>query len=817
VVILVGVLVLVLGAVVGWLYLDARRSLPELAGARRVPGLSAPVEIVRDADAIPHIYAKSRADALYGLGYVHAQDRLWQMELHRRAAQGRLAELLGSLALANDRYMRTLGMPQAARSAWESMPAEPRALVEAYLAGVNAFIASGGERSPEWTLLSVEPEPWTGSDVVLLIKFLAWDLNSTYLDELMRADFVERLGAQRAAQLMPPYPQGGPTALSTWEGQPSAPAPTPAPVAPPDGRQGRAIPRLRALDSQLRELLGLSPEGRRSVGSNSWVVGGARTTTGKPLLANDPHFEASLPSFWYLAHVSGGELDVIGASLPGVPCVVIGRNRSIAWGVTNGQPDVQDLAWERLDPTGTQAEHQERMEPLQVRMETLKVRWGSDVQYPVRSTRNGPLITDAITPEEAEREEPRREKPYAPLSMRWTALGPRDETVRALLELNVAKNWNEFRAALSHFVAPVQNVLYADVEGNIGYTFAGHIPIRSSGRGLVPSEGWTGTEQWTGLIPFDELPHAFNPPSHFIVSANNPPVPANFPYYLGDAFEAPHRAQRITTLLQAREKLSPDDLVTIQGDTVSLLAEALLPGFLARAQPGSERERAAIALLSGWNRDVKGDSPAAAIFEAWYQRLVSVLVEDELGPRLYDEYDGNFQVVSLFLADALRDPQSPWCDDVKTPEKEDCATTEMRALRQGLDKLEARLGPDMRAWRWDGVHIIAFVHRPFGDVPLLDDVFSRKVPNGSDWSTVNLGTFNMKSFRQRIIPGYRQIADLSSPTAGRFIMAGGQSGHVLSPHYDDYLSPWKALSLLPMRFDRAEVEPGQRGTLRLEP
>ncbi len=799
----------------GGAYVYARRSLPQLSGTVTVAGLSAPVEIVRDANAIPHILATNRTDALFGLGYVHAQDRLWQMEMSRRAAQGRLSEVVGSPTVSTDRYLRTVGLARAAKTAWEALDADARTAVGAYVAGVNAFIDTHGrsELSTEFTLLAIAPERWTGPDVIAVGKLLAWDMNSTYLDELMRSEFIAKVGAARAAQLMPAYPDDAPTTI--------AGAPAVAKPAQPSGHPelGFVAPALRSLDAHVRELRGGEDGAARAIGSNNWVVDGTRTTTGKPLLASDPHLEAVLPAFWYLAQIKGGELDVIGSTLPGIPAVLIGRNRSISWGVTNAQADDQDLFRERLDADGTHAEFEGVMEPIQIFTETIKVRFGADVQHRVRVTRNGPILSDAINPEDLEREENRRPAPLEPLSLRWPALNREDGTLGSFLKLNLASDWPGFQQALRSYVAPAQNFIYADVAGNIGYLMPGLHPLRAAnGDGALPREGWTQKDQWTGWIPFEGLPQSYNPPEHFIATANNRPVPSSYRYFLGDVWEAPYRVQRIIEMLKTDRKLGPKDFEKMQGDTVSLFARDLVPKLLALTTAKTPQQTQALELLRGWDFDTRADSAAAAIFEAWFQQLVDAVAGDELGPRLLDDYDGNFQVVSLFLSRTLSTRDDPWCDDVRTAASEDCTSVASGALTRALAKLEAKMGSKLATWQWGTVHRLVLDHVPFGEVPVLDGIYSRPIHNGGDWSTVNLGTFHMqRSFRQRIIPSYRQVADLSSSSGGSFIVAGGQSGHVLSPHYDDGLATWQAHGYLPMQMDRAQVEQGRVDTLRLQP
>ena len=861
----------------GYVYL--RRSLPQIDGTTKVPGLSAPIEIIRDADAIPHIVAANKLDGLFGLGYAHAQDRLWQMEFQRRIGHGRLSEVLGAATLSQDRFLRTVGFGRAARTAWGSMPDWAKQLVNAYLAGVNAFIAThhGARLPPEFTLLRFEPEPWTGVDVVVWVKMMAWDLSANYSFELLRRDLLAAVGAERMAQLMPPYPVDGLSILPGPEGAGQAggpgrsggfgaksselPHPTYQPY--PTSSWSRAfVSAVSSGDPVARDFLThASTEG---LGSNNWVVDGTLTPTGKPLLANDPHLGARIPSTWYLAHISAGDFDVIGGTFPGVPAVALGRNRSIAWGATNVAADVQDLYRERLDAAGTHYEFRGAQEPITVIRETILVKGAASVPLTVRVTRHGPLVSDAINANNAESKTTPKPQPVEPLAFRWTALDSDDGTLAAFLKVNEARSWSEFTDALRGYVVPSQNFVYADVDGHIGYYAPGHIPIRASGDGSIPADGWTGAAEWIGWIPFHALPHTYDPPEHFIVTANHRPAPASYPYLLGLEWPEPYRAQRITGFLTGSVRLqpdrgpglrpdrrfTPDDFARIQADTVSLHAKTLLPTLLAHAKAESAPDQQAIALLQKWNADATADSAAAAIFGAWFQHLAPAFVGDELGPLLTDRYKERFTFVTRFVIntlgprsagadarlpqdvgadprlpqDLLADPRvrpvnSPWCDDVTTGGKpETCDEAVSHALHSGVLELVERLGDDMTRWRWDAVHVAVFPHQGLDAVAALRPLLSRSVPNGGDWSTVNVGPVAAdRPYEQHTVPGYREIIDLSPANDSRFLDAIGESGHPLSRHYDDFLGDWQKVRYRRMRMDRADVEKGALGHLRLTP
>jgi len=821
----VAILVVIVAAAGAGAYAYLRRSLPQTRGTVRVEGLTGPIEIVRDADAIPHIFASAKRDALFGLGYVHAQDRLWQMEFQRRIGHGTLSEVFGAATIAQDRFLRTAGFGRAARSAWERLPDEARAQIDAYIAGVNAFLASDPPLPPEFTLLRFKPAPWTGPDVLVWVKMMAWDLSANYSHELLRHDLLARVGPQRTAELMPPYPQDGLSILSVPPtGHPGGGDRTthtfdrpPVHSAVASGSWSSAFAQALDGDEAVRQRL-LGGGRIEALGSNNWVVDGTLSATGKPLLANDPHLGTHVPSLWYLAHMSAGDFDVVGATLPGAPAVAIGRNRHIAWGETNVAADVQDLYRERVDPTGKLVEFRGALEPMRLLKETIKVSGGDPIEIDVRITRHGPLVSDAINVTNASSAREPKPAVLEPLAFRWTALEESDDTVVAFLRLNEARNWDEFTAALRHFIVPSQNFVYADVDGHIGYYLPGHIPIRGSGDGSSPAEGWSGAMEWTGWIPFDELPHVYDPPEHFIVTANHRPVPPDYPYHIALEYPDPYRAQRITDRLRGGTRLTVDDFRSIQADTLSLHAKALLPHLLQHVRPDSDADRRAVELLRQWNFSAAADSAAEPIFQAWFLRLAAAVAGDELGPVVLDNYRGRFSYTTRFVTKTLAAGDSPWCDDVTTPVHETCEQVITRALHDGVADLTQRLGPEMARWRWDAVHRAVFPHQGLDSVWPLRRVLSRSIANAGDWSTVNVGTVLVdRPYTQEAVPGYRQIVDLSPANNSRFIDAVGMSGHFLSRHYDDFMTDWRDVRDRKMRMTRAEADDGALGRLLLTP
>ena len=783
------------GLLAGAGYFYLKQSLPVLEGTIRIAGLDAPVELLRDAYGIPHIRAQSIEDAYFGLGFAHAQDRLWQMEIDRRIAAGRLAEILGAKALDTDRFLRTLGVRRAADASLTHLDAGTRRLLDAYAAGVNAFLATRPVLPPEFWLLRTRPEPWTATDSIAWIKMMAWDLGANWKNELLRMRLAKTLSNARIEELLPPYPGDAPPKIADLKELYAGLG---------GGAQGLAKA-MQQVAARLPHWLGAG------AGSNNWVVSGKRSASGKPLLANDPHLDLSAPPVWYFAQLSAPGLDAIGATLPGVPGVLLGRNPRIAWGATNTGPDVQDLYIEKLQgrdayltPGGPR--------PFTLREETIRVRGGPDFKLTVRSTRHGPVISDVL----------RQAKGLAPqgyvLAFDWTALSPDDTSIRAAMNLGRAQNWKEFRDALRDLQAPQQNMVYADVDGNIGFVAAGRVPVRKADndlKGLAPAPGWEAKYDWAGWIPFDELPQSYNPPGGEIVTANQKIVPPGYRPFITSEWQPPYRAERIKQLLDAVPRHTVPSFARMQADVVSLPAREQLPRML-KTRPASAQARQALELLSGWDGSMAADRPEPLIMTAWWRELARAIYADELGDAFEDYWKQRPVFIGNVLAD--KDGQSRWCDDVNTPKRETCDEILSASLEAALADLRKRYGKDMRSWKWGEAHPALHLHRPFGQVAWLAPYFDISVPSPGGAFTVNVGRsrFNdaARPYANRHAASLRAIYDLSRPEGSLFIHSGGQSGNPLSPGYRAFARAWAAGEYIPMRSNRARIEV-ERGTRRL--
>jgi penicillin amidase len=779
-------------------YLVLRRPLPKVRGEERLSGLEGEVEIIRDALGVPHLSANSLADLYFAQGYVHAQDRLWQMELNRRVASGRLSELFGDVTLEADRFLRRIGLRRAAEQDAPLLSDETRRLLDAYLQGVNTFIERHQGRLPvEMVLLRFKPEPWTVVDSLSWGKMMAWNLAGNWESEVLRAKFVAKVGPERAARIEPIYPHGNPLIVP--------------PGADYEGLNTPLLDQYR----QMRELVGiLSP----THGSNNWVVDGTRTASGKPMLANDPHLAPQMPSIWYHWHLNAPGLDVTGAGLPGLPGVIIGRNRRLAWGVTNAGPDTQDLYLERFNPENPhQYEYQGAWEEAKIIREEIRVKGQPEpVVEEVLVTRHGPIITG-------------QEEGGQPMALRWTSHDPAT-TSEALMGLNRAGNWDDFTAALHHWDAPAQHFVYADVDGNIGYYMAGRVPVRAKGEGLLPVPGWTGEYEWTGVVPFEELPQAYNPPSHQIVTANNRIVADDYPHFITHEYFGAYRARRIIDLLNEKERLTPADMAGMQGDFFSIPASLIVPHLL-KLEPRSETERQALALLRSWNFVLDKESAAAAIYEVFLLRMLKVTFGSVVGEELAEEYVGKgLSVLSPtniyagrstpLLVDLLNEQDNRWFVNSALPRgPKNWEEAMQQSLRGALDELRSKLGKDMAGWQWGKLHSVTFSH-PLGQVKALSRLFNRgPFPLSGDTDTVCQMAFapGKPYAATSWMPSFRLIVDMSNTRNGLFGHPTGQSGHPASPHYADMIDTWLKVKHYPLLFERDQIDAAKEARLVLKP
>lgn len=855
-----GVLALVVlaAALAGSGYVWLRGSLPEIDGERTAYGVAAPVEVVRDRHGIPHILAGNEEDALFALGYVHAQDRLWQMEMNRRIGAGRLAEVLGAAAVDTDRLLRVLGLHRRAKASLASLDPASRRRIAAYVNGVNSWLETrDGPLPPEFLIVGFEPEPWTEADTVVWARVMALDLAREWSRDLMRLRMSEFLDPERILDFYTPYREDKPRGVQLPDsGSPAGEGPPPDPDAesdrgpplpgvslPPTGERSPsgeengspAVRPARARGSAPDEALAPAPSAHAAhpstpaagfalpppsglPGSNSWAVAGAKSTTGKPLLANDPHLGLTVPSVWYFAHLSWPGRDVVGATFPGMPLVVLGHNGRVAWGLTNTGADTQDVFIEKLDPENpARYLAPDGYRRFEVHREVIKVRDGEDVVVRVRETRHGPVLDDASAGAAG------ASPPGHVLALAWTALRDDDLTVQAGLGLPGASDWASFADNLRQFHSPPLNVSYADVDGNIGFLVAGRIPVRPGSHpgearpGTTPRPGWDGEHDWSGFIPFDALPQAYNPPGEALVTANHDVTRVGYPHHLTFEWAAGYRAERILERLASRPRHDTESFRSLQQDRVSLFARALLPRLRSVDLGGesSPLARRARDLLEGWEGDMDPERPEPLVFHAWIWEFGRLVTADELGPLQRQAWGRKGAFIQRIL-----ETSEVWCDDLATGYVENCDEMLARALEGAVHRLAESQGDDPAAWRWGHEHHALAEHRPLASSPLAP-LFNLEGPAPGSIYTVNSFEFSPldgeRPFTSTHGPSLRAIYDLADLDRSLFIHSTGQSGNVLSPLYDSFEEGWRNGEYVTIPTRREKFEDGALGRLRLVP
>ncbi len=803
----------------------ARQSFPQTDGEIQLSGLEGAVDVYRDNMGIPHIYAASLPDLFMAQGYVHAQDRFWQMDFWRHIGSGRLSEMFGDSQVETDTFLRTLGWRQVAEQELATYDPESVAILEAYAEGVNAYLADhqGTAISLEYGILKIltpgyKPEPWTPVNTLTWAKAMAWDLRGNMDEEIERAILLKTLTPEQVAQLFPSYPADHPVIILEMGQAATIPS------------AGRSLPDLdwasvQTRFSALHALLGPSGAG---IGSNSWAVSGSLTATGMPLLANDPHLGIQMPSIWYQIGLhcrpmsAACPYEVAGFSFAGVPGVVIGHNQNIAWGFTNTGPDVMDLFIEKINPDNpNQYEYNGQWVDMTLRTETITVGGGEPIPLTVRSTRHGPIISDTggdwtDFSQQAGIELPEN---YA-ISLRWTALEP-STIFQAIWGFDKAANWDDFRQAASKFNVPAQNLLYADVQGNIGYQMPGNIPIRKNGDGRLPVPGWTDEYEWTGTIPFEKLPTVFNPSKGYIVTANNAVVGADYPYLISTDWDYGFRANRIVDMIE--NAAGPIDIATIQkmqGDSYDANAATLVP-ILAQLelQQGTPNQAVALDLLKNWDTQARMDSAPAAVFEVFWKNLLDDTFNDDL-PKDYRPEGGSRWIE--VMRNLVKQPDSFWWDDKSTTDKvERRDDILVRAFTEAVAEIEQLQGKDSARWNWGDLHTATFVNQTLGKsgIAPIEALFNRGPfrVNGGD-AIVNATGWNATlGYSVDWLPSMRMIVDLGNLSNSVTVHTTGESGHAYHPHYIDMADLWRNIQYYPMLWDEQAITAAAEAHLQLLP
>lgn len=848
-----------------------RRAFPKVRGSVTVPGIAAPIEIVRDKFGVPHIYAQNAEDLYFAHGYVHAQDRFWQMEFQRRVGAGRLSELFGEATVETDIFLRTLGFEQVVREEYELLDQAARSYLDAYVAGVNAYIRDRkpGKISMEYSLLKLTGtdftvEEWTARDTLTWAKMMSWSLASNLETERFLLSLLRTAGVPGAEYYYMPYREDMPFVITNEELREHAPPPLDERAGKKPGDSGEIAERAAAIADRWLN----SATGGRNEGTNSWVVTGERSETGSPLLVNDTHLGVQMPSIWYEVglHIvdetrtplpsDAGGMQMRGFSFPGFPGVIIGHNDAVAWGIADFGDDVQDLYVERINPHNpNQYEVNGTWRDMELRHERIDVQGEVEpIVHIVRSTRHGPIISDrgsykvmeafgyaadATFPDNLE---------LTATALQWTALVP-GEIWNCFYRLQRASSVAAFREGLSYFNGPVLSFIYADTEGNIGYQTAGHIPIRPVGRGRVPRPGWNNDFEWRGYVPFEELPAVLNPAKGYVVAANNPAVAFDYPYDLGTTWVNGYRARRIAELIeQERDGVSIEDAIRIQNDTFDRTAAETIPHLeglelsapevsplLQRQEPTDRKERrkrkeseAAVdriadearEMLLGWDHRMETESAAAAVYALFFHALAEGTFKDQFPYDRWASTSNRRLEGALYLL--MDEPENALWDDVRTPDvRETRDTILVRSFREGLQSGVERMGDNVEKWSWGELHTIEFREPTLGSSGkgFIERIFNLgpvAVP-GSVLTVNHSGWKNEEPFITDHFTSNRQIIDLGNLSASLMIHAPGQSGHARHRHYDDFLDSWRHAEYHPTLWEREEAERGRSPTLVLEP
>ncbi|MCP4968054.1 MAG: penicillin acylase family protein [bacterium] len=823
-----------LGIVVGlglavlamFLFWSTRRPLPATSGEVVIAGLDGEIQIVRDEFGIPHIYATSPHDLFFAQGYVHAQDRFWQMDTWRHIGVGELSAMFGSGQVETDAFLRTMGWEALAADQYQEATAPGREALDGYAAGVNAYIT---DRSPaelgfEYTVLELgnhnyTPEPWTVVDSIVWGKVMAWDLRGNMDNEIARALLLDDFTAAEVSLLYPAYPEDHPVIVGNAEPRVSGPMLNPPPV--------NALQTIRNTLDNIARADTVTGGGGVGIGSNSWVIGPQRSATGAPILANDPHLGIRMPSIWHQVSLhcapktADCSLDVTGFSFAGMPGVIIGHNDKIAWGFTNLGPDVMDLYIERVNPDNPfQYEVNGSWVDMEVRTETIEVAGSEPEEVTVRVTRHGPIISDdyGILEDFTDESGVPLPEEYA-VALRWTALDESPAIVDAALGLNLAQNFDQFRDALRLFEVPAQNIIYADVDGNIGYQAPGKIPIRKNWDGRLPVPGWTDEYEWDGYIPFAELPSVLNPPEGYIATANNPVVDDSYPYPITRDWNYGDRAFRIVEMIEADSTIDMDDVSVMQFDNYNRHAARLVPWLLDVSLDGEDEAVVrAQELLEEWDLFNDSDSAGAAVFEAVWSNLLRLTFHDDL---LEDLWPAGGSRWSLAIEGMLAFPDLRFWDDRTTAEVESRDTILKAAFVAAVDEVEGLLGDSPDDWEWGALHGAVFRNETLGEsgVGVIEGRFNRgPYPVGGGTDLVNaVGYYADKGYEVTWVPSMRMIVDLGDLGNSVAIHTTGQSGHAYSSHYQDMVELWASGAYLPMLWEREAVEAGSDGTLVLFP
>jgi penicillin amidase len=804
---LAGVAVIAAGAG----YIALRNTVPSASGTLAIAGLSAPVEVVRDREGVPHIFAKTADDLYVALGFVHAQDRLWQMELQRRSGQGRLSEVFGERTLGADIFLRTLDLYGHTERSLAALPAEARAALDAYARGVNAFLTRPlglmePRLPPEFLLLRHQPEPWHPADSAVMAKLMALQLSMNLNLEILRlALAAQGLTSAEIEDLMP---------LDAADAPPRLPEIADLYPLKPSAPTVRRADASELLDGLIGDVIGTGA-------SNNWVVSGARTRSGKPLLANDPHLRLEAPSLWYLVHLAlerpGTEVvNAVGSSIPGAPLIVLGRGNHVAWGFTNTGPDVQDIFIEKVNPDNPREYlTPQGWRPFDIEEMTIAVKGADARKVERRRTRHGPVLpgfyrnlqgllgTNHVA------------------ALQWTALSDDDTTIAAGMFDPSIRSVADYIASMRRFVVPMQSMVVADTDGRIGMIAPGRVPVRDPANkvaGRAPVPGWDQTYDWKGYLKFEDLPRVVGSNVGAIGTANARMVDPDYAHHLTYDWDAPFRQQRIKELVFDADKHDLASMRAAQTDVLSPAIAKLQPMMIAAAQAGGSVDHRVLDQLTVWDATMRPDRPEPLIFTAWLRETVRAIYRDDLGDAFGRYFD--YRALALIRLLEGRATARDWCDDRSTPENESCGAVLAGALNMALQGLQSQYGADRSKWRWGEAHHAFSEHRPFGSMGVLAPYFNVEVPTGGGNYTLNRGKAEFGEeppFANKHAGAFRAIYDLADLDRSLFIQSTGQSGNPLSPFYRSFANRWAQGVYIEIPTQRAAIAKARLGTWTLAP
>ncbi len=784
-------------------------SLPEYEGEITSSSIKNSIEIYRDSLAIPYIIAESDEDAAFALGYVHAQERLFQMDMARRAAAGRLSEIFGDKTIAFDKMFLTMGIKNVAYENLRRTSPEVKKILQAYADGVNQYIEDARGNYPvEFDVLGYDPYKWQPVHSLMIVRMIAWELNISWWTDITFSRLVQKLGEDKVKEILPGYPENAPYIIPSQLKNISA-----------------VTSDLIDTDKAFRKFMKIDGT---HLGSNNWVINESLSESGKPIIANDPHLGYSMPGKWYAAVIRSKDWNAEGVTLPGVPGIVIGKNKNISWAVTNIMMDDADFYFEKIDSTGTKYFCDNQWKDLTIYKDTIRVKGKDIIPIEIKKTHRGPLISQTHL---YSIWHPEQYYGNTSISMCWSGNDPSDE-MNSYIKINKAKNWDEFKSAVSGFSVPGQNFIYGDNLGNIGYVFGGRLPLRGNNNPTFVFDGTTTANDWKGYLSKNEIPSYFNPKENFIATANNKTV-KDFKYHISNLWEPSSRIERINELLKSKSKHSAGDFKLYQNDIVSPYARHITSHILKSFEGikvNDENLKQSLSLFTNWDFEFGEFSQTPAVYAVFFKHFMENIFHDEMGDDLFNEYICVANVPYRSVLQLLENPSSLWFDDITTNEIETKDFIIRKSIDDALTELERIFGKNMSSWQWGKLHQFRFKHPFSGYSGLIDEyidigptgiggdgttIFNTEYPFFN--STDLLPGFDHKEFENNLGPSMRYIFDFAKPEEFQLILTTGQSGNVMSDHYKDMAEGWLRGKYVTIRTDDSSIKNSSHKLLRIIP